>query len=145
MSFKISLSRKDRIASRFLAQLHAAFANAAAESKKVHGLNQRKVADELGVDKAVVSRILSGGGNPTARTIGELAAALGYRPELLLHRIDQPKLSNHMQFKVSGNTITYGAQTNATVVSAAETSPAMASAGRPISSAERPTVVLGSV
>jgi transcriptional regulator with XRE-family HTH domain len=87
MSFKISLSPKDRIAGRFLAQLHAVFSNAAVDAKRKRRLTQKQIANELGVDKSVVSRIFKGGGNPTARTIGELAAVMGYRPELVLHKI----------------------------------------------------------
>ena len=49
------------------------------------GLTQRDLAAALDMDKATVSRILSGRGNPTARTIGEMCWALGLEPELILH------------------------------------------------------------
>lgn len=87
MSYKRVFSRKDRIASRFLSQVHAAIAQAAISAKSEDGLTQRQVAEELGVDKSVISRILKGVGNPTIRTVGELTAALGYRPELVLHKV----------------------------------------------------------
>lgn len=106
MSFKFSMSRKDRIASRFLGQLHAAFSNAGVEAKKERGLTQKQIAAELNVDKAAVSRILKGIGNPTARTIGELAAAMGYRPELVLHKIETSHGSNHASVKSDGNKVT---------------------------------------
>lgn len=88
MSYKKVFSRKDRIATRFLAQVHAAIAQAAVSAKHENKLTQKEVADELGVDKSVISRILKGVGNPTIRTVGELSAALGYRPELVLRKIN---------------------------------------------------------
>jgi ribosome-binding protein aMBF1 (putative translation factor) len=100
------MSRKDRIASRFLGQLHAAFANASVEAKKDRGLTQKQIAEELKIDKAAVSRILKGIGNPTARTIGELAAAMGYRPELVLHKIETSNGSNYASVKSDGNKVT---------------------------------------
>lgn len=122
MSFKLSMSRKDRIASRFLGQLHAAFSNASVEAKKERGLTQKQIAAELNVDKAAISRILKGIGNPTARTIGELAAAMGYRPELVLHKIETSIGSNHTSVKSDGNKVTVSvsntpsAEANAAVV-----------------------------
>lgn len=94
MSYKKVFARKDRIASRFLTQVHAAIAQAAVAAKSDEGLTQRQVAEELGVDKSVISRILKGVGNPTIRTVGELTAALGYRPELVLHKINAKAGSN---------------------------------------------------
>lgn len=105
MSFKFVQKKKDRIASRFLAQVHAVFANAAVEAKKETGLNQRQIAEELGVDKSSISRILSGAGNPTARTIGELASALGYVPELVLKKNVLPEKSNHRVINNAGNSV----------------------------------------
>lgn len=85
MSFSFGRNEKDRAATRFMAHLHASLAHAAVAVKGKTGLTQRKLADDLSMDKAAVSRILSGRGNPTARTIGELCWALGVEPELVLH------------------------------------------------------------
>jgi transcriptional regulator with XRE-family HTH domain len=94
MSYKVHLSTKDRIAGRFLAQLHSVLSNAFFEAKQEKGLTQRAICEELATDKAVISRILSGAGNPTARTIAELASAMGYRPEITLHKIDSVASTN---------------------------------------------------
>ena len=94
MSFRKVFPRKDRIAARFMAQVHAAIAQAAVAAKTDDGLTQRQIAEELAVDKSVISRILKGVGNPTIRTVGELSASLGYRPELVLHKVNA-KAGNH--------------------------------------------------
>jgi DNA-binding phage protein len=86
-SFKLTLPPKDRAAGRFLAQVHAAFANAAAFQKRHVGLTSAEVARRAECDKAV-SRLLSGAGNPTIRTLGEIAWAMNMRPEIVLTPID---------------------------------------------------------
>ena len=102
MIFSSRKRRKDRIAARFMGQVHAEIAHAAIEAKSEKGLTQRDVAAALGVDKSVISRILRGTGNPTIRTIGELSAALGYRPELLLHKADPGPYGNTPHVEVVG-------------------------------------------
>lgn len=83
-----SLSPKDRASGRFLAHFHRAIASAALMQKKALKINQRSVAAAMDVDKSVVSRILSGHGNPTLRTVAELAWAMGLRPSITFERID---------------------------------------------------------
>lgn len=97
--------RKDRIAARFLGQVHAVLTRAAVESRAERGVTQASVARELGIDRATISRLLSGAGNPTVRTIGELAGALGYRPELVLHKVQAGAGANHAGLSVQGNTV----------------------------------------
>ena len=82
MSFEFDVSEKDIAAVGYMRQVHMALVKAAIEAKKTDKLTQQTVADLLGVDKSAISRILSGRGNPTARTIGELAWALGFSPRL---------------------------------------------------------------
>lgn len=87
--FQLDVPPKDRESGRFLAQVHAQLASAAYEAKKKRGLTQAAVAEQIGCDRGSLSRLLSGGGNPTVRTIGELAWALGYKPELVLRPIEE--------------------------------------------------------
>lgn len=88
-SFKIGgLSAKDRASGRFIERFNRAIATAAVKQKRARGLTQRSVAEAMDVDKAFVSRILAGGGNPTLRTIGELAWAMGLRPNITFEPIE---------------------------------------------------------
>ena len=45
--------------------------------RETHGLTQAQLAERCGIDQGDVSRIESGNGNPTVKTIGALARALG--------------------------------------------------------------------
>ncbi|MEO9168125.1 MAG: helix-turn-helix transcriptional regulator [Aestuariivirga sp.] len=96
MSFKIgaNVSRKDRIAARFLGQTHALLSNIAVEVFREKGITQSEMARQLGVDRSFVSRILKGVGNPTIRTIGEIAGVLGYRPQLVFHKVERMEGTN---------------------------------------------------
>lgn len=106
MSYKLMSARKDRVAARFLAQVHAAISQAAVKEKSALGLTQTMVAQELGVDKSFISRILKGTGNPTVRTIGELSAVLGYRPELVLHKVGGEKEASNIAVPIAvGNPV----------------------------------------
>ena len=100
MSFKIgaNVSRKDRIAGRFLGQAHALLSNIAVEVFRERGITQSDMARQLGVDRSFVSRILKGAGNPTIRTIGEIAGVLGYRPELVFHKVARTEGANQRPF-----------------------------------------------
>lgn len=114
MSYKFGpANRKDRIAARFLSQVHAVLSNAALTVRRERGVTQAQVARDLEVDRATISRLLSGAGNPTLRTIGELAGALGYRPELVLHKVTPRPGSNHTPVVPEGITVV-AKQSNAT-------------------------------
>lgn len=87
-SFHVDLSAKDRASGRFMLRSLRNLARAAYGQMRRRRLSQSKVAQELGIDKAVVSRILKGGANPTLRTVGEMAWAFGLRPELTFHPLE---------------------------------------------------------
>lgn len=65
---------KGRAAAEFLSQARAALSNV-----KVHDFEAYQEA---------VLWLASGTWNPTIRSIGEFAGALGYRPELVLHKVE---------------------------------------------------------
>lgn len=81
MSFKLTLSLKDRATGRFMSRVHRALAKVVAEAKAEKGLSQQQIAEAMGVDKSVVSRILNGESNLTLKTIGDISWALGIKPE----------------------------------------------------------------
>lgn len=83
MSFSFDRPEKDRAATRFMRRVHAALVHAAIRRKQQDGLTQRAVAARLGWDKATLSRLLAGRGNPTLRTLGEIAWALDLEPEIV--------------------------------------------------------------
>lgn len=91
MSFSLGLSAKEKAAGRFAARTHRILAQAVRKAKVEKGITQSQIAAALGVNKSVVSRLLSGEGNLTLRTIGEIAWAVGLRPELHLSEIKKAK------------------------------------------------------
>ncbi|WP_157133058.1 helix-turn-helix transcriptional regulator [Roseobacter sp. SK209-2-6] len=83
MSFKFKVSDKERATGRFKGRAHRAIVRAVREAKESRGLTQSDIAESMGVDKSVVSRILNGKGNLTLQTIGEISWVLGLRPDLV--------------------------------------------------------------
>jgi transcriptional regulator with XRE-family HTH domain len=86
MSFSLNIAPTQRAGSRFIAKVRKAMLMAALDEKK-NGVSQTSIAKALGVDKAVVSRLLRGQSNLTLRTIGEIAHVLGYEPEFKMRPI----------------------------------------------------------
>lgn len=91
MSFSLGLTAKEKAGGRFAARTHRVLAQAIRKAKAEKGITQSEIAHALGVNKSVVSRILSGEGNLTLRTIGEIAWAVGLRPELHFNSIKKEK------------------------------------------------------
>lgn len=60
------------------------------EQRQQSGMKQADIAEAIGRDKAWVSRQLSGPGNWTLRTLGELCEALDGELEIIAHRIEVP-------------------------------------------------------
>jgi transcriptional regulator with XRE-family HTH domain len=97
--FNKLFSEKTRAGGLFLASFNAAISQAAAERRKRSKTKLSEVADRLEVDRSMVTRILKGAGNPTIRTIGELAWALGMRPEIRFVPIEDAAI-NHRPAKI---------------------------------------------
>lgn len=91
MSFNLKLPAKDRATGRFMSRVHRALAKAVSEAKENKGLTQQQIADAMGVDKSVVSRILSGESNLTLKTIGDISWVLGLKPEVSFKVAEMPK------------------------------------------------------
>lgn len=101
MSFNLKISPKDRATGRFMSRVHRAIAKAVSEGKAEKGLTQQQIADAMGVDKAVVSRILSGESNLTLKTIGDISWVLGLKPEVSFKVVEAhpSRATNHVVIK----------------------------------------------
>lgn len=86
MSYELKIGPKDRAAGRLISQTHKLLTMAALESKKETGISQQAIADKLGVNRSVISRLLNGGANLTVRTVAEIAWALGFEVYFMLRK-----------------------------------------------------------
>lgn len=86
MSFELKIDPKKRAAARFIGKVRKALISAAIDEKQKSGITQQVIAEAIGVNKSVVSRMLKGESNLTLRSVGELAWALGWDPEFTLKR-----------------------------------------------------------
>lgn len=57
-------------------------------------LKRTKIADALGVHRSVITKHFNGTQDMTLGRVAELAWALGYEPELVLHDLDMPSTRN---------------------------------------------------
>lgn len=90
MSYELKIDPKKRAASRFIGKVRKALIMAALDEKAATGVNQQKLAAALGVNRSVINRMLKGESNLTLRSVGELAWALGYEPEITMKRKSLP-------------------------------------------------------
>ena len=88
------------------------------DQRQKSGMKQSDIAFILGRDKAWVSRQLSGPGNWTLRTLGELCEALDGELEIVAHRIEVPAAphSNHHAYAGYGEKPVVSAPQNSRVV-----------------------------
>ena len=66
--------------SRFIMQAHKELLRVFHEREE-EGLTRAQLADNLGIDKSVVSRRLNGSSNMTLEIVSSLARCMGYRPK----------------------------------------------------------------
>lgn len=104
-SFSFGRPKKDRAATRFMSRVHRALVRAALQRKKTDGLSQRALAERLEVDKAMISRIFSGRGNPTIRTLGELFWALEVEPDIIIRDQKEPRQNEFKTFSSNKPTV----------------------------------------
>lgn len=103
MSFSIKITPKDRATGRFMSRVHRALIKAINKSKEENKMTQVQIADALGVDKSVVTRILNGEGNLTLKTIGDISWVMGLQPEFSFQPIvgAADLMANHHAIKPS--------------------------------------------
>lgn len=90
MSYELKIDPKKRAGSRFIGKVRKALISAAVDEKAASGINQQQLADALGVNRSVITRMLKGEGNLTLRSVGEIAWALGWDPDFTLRRKSAP-------------------------------------------------------
>lgn len=83
-SFQIAIKPSRRAAGRFVSRVRTALQRALIEEGARTGINQSKIADEIGVHRSVISRELNGRQDITLGRVAELASALGREIEFAL-------------------------------------------------------------
>lgn len=91
-SFRLSITPKRRAAVRFVGQVRRSLQRALAENPEI---NQAGIARALEVDRSVITKQLHGERDISLSRIGELAWAMGLKPELLLHKEEVKTGDNH--------------------------------------------------
>lgn len=95
--FDFEIDEKDLASAKFFGDTRRCLVEAfLEENKNDRQINQALIARKIGMDKGTLSKILRGQGNMTLRTLSDIAWALGFVPEVHLHRQNEAKQSNHM-------------------------------------------------
>ena len=89
MFFDIEISDKDRAKGRYRARFHKSFADAAVKQKKRYRITQNQVAERADIDKASLSKILRGIGNPTLDTIVGICWAMDLEPTFIFEDLGE--------------------------------------------------------
>lgn len=98
MSFSLKIDPKDRATGRFKSRVNRSLVKAVIKAKREKNLTQSQIAEQMGVDKSTLSKILNGKGNLTLKTIGDISWVLGLRPEISffdLGKTDAPGANHH--------------------------------------------------
>lgn len=82
-SCKLTEDEKKILRARFVMQAHRELLRAFSTCEQ-EGLTRVQLADNLGIDKSVVSRRLNGSSNMTLEIISDMARGMGFRPEIKL-------------------------------------------------------------
>jgi hypothetical protein len=98
MSFSLKSDPRRRTYVRLIGEIQRALNSALEEEDAKRGLTQRNIADTLGKNKSVVSRLLSGKKNMTLESLADLAYALNRPVKVSLPARDFPPGSNRTAF-----------------------------------------------
>lgn len=79
-SFDFEISEKELAGAQHITAMSRRLIAAFIQKMRTEKLTKRQVAERLGVNKAVISRLLRGDANMTLRSEGELYWAMGYEP-----------------------------------------------------------------
>ena len=93
-SFQTGVTPPRRAAARYVSQVRRVLQQALMDEKSSRGLTQSEVARQIGVHRSVISRELKGYMDITHGRVGELAWAMGYKPRLVLEKVDESAEAN---------------------------------------------------
>jgi hypothetical protein len=79
-SFELEIDEKSRAGSEFMACVVNEIRRAVATEKASRKLTQQAIADKIGTSRAVINRQIQGLENLSARRIGEILWAIGWKP-----------------------------------------------------------------
>ncbi|OSQ30274.1 hypothetical protein [Thalassospira sp. MCCC 1A03138] len=86
MGFKINLTPHSRAAGRFIGQVRRDLVKAVEEATSKYGKTRSDMARNIGCDKAVITRKLSGKADLTLRSIAEIAYESNTRPKIVFEK-----------------------------------------------------------
>jgi DNA-binding XRE family transcriptional regulator len=97
----------DSLLEEYFTNLHGAHASmtAAFEVRTRDGLTQDRIADRLGVDKALISRRLTGEDNLTLKTLSFMATAMSCRLAIIFQKYEDVIGNNYYSFHISHDNI----------------------------------------
>ncbi len=82
-SCKLTEEEKKILRARFVMHVHRELLSAF-YIREAEGMTRAQLAENLGIDKSVISRRLNGTSNMTLEVISDLARGMGFRPEMQL-------------------------------------------------------------
>jgi hypothetical protein len=86
-SFELEIDEKSRAGSEFMASVVNEIRRAVASEKASRKLTQQAIADKIGTSRAVINRQIQGLENLSARRIGEILWAIGWKPNFEAQKI----------------------------------------------------------
>ena len=101
MSFRISISPKDRTAGRFVSRVRRSIQKALAEEAQKRGITQSDLARAIGVNRSVISREIRGHKDLSLSRVAELAWALGRRP---VFTMEEPSVKQGSNVQIQAST-----------------------------------------
>lgn len=91
-SFEFEICEKDLAGAEHITDVNREIVSAFVRHCKDNGITKSMLADRLGVNKSVVTKMLSGKSNLTLRSVGELCWAIDVKPEF--RAVDFPDVGN---------------------------------------------------
>lgn len=105
MGFKINLPPHKRAAGRFIGQVRRDLIKVVEEAAFKYGKTRASMARNIGCDKAVITRKLSGKSDLTLRSISEIAYEANVRPRIVFEKAHILEEGSNMTTSYTSNNI----------------------------------------